>query len=125
MATRADAHTSPQVAEPHREPPDGFHIRAAAFQPVRAAYARHVLLEGPSLDPRGRRALVVGCAGEPYENEFCQFLAFRWGRVERDYVLENIQRFERACRALTARGVEEASAPPLRDAGGAAAAGAA
>jgi 2-polyprenyl-6-hydroxyphenyl methylase / 3-demethylubiquinone-9 3-methyltransferase len=36
-------------------------IRAAAFQPVRAAYARHIILEHLGLDPAGKRALVVGC----------------------------------------------------------------
>ena len=40
---------------------DGFHIRAAAFQPVRGPYARAVILERLRLDPRGKRALVVGC----------------------------------------------------------------
>jgi 2-polyprenyl-6-hydroxyphenyl methylase/3-demethylubiquinone-9 3-methyltransferase len=42
-------------------PPDGFHIRAAAFQPVRGPYAREVILERLGLNPRGKRALVVGC----------------------------------------------------------------
>lgn len=42
-------------------PPDGFHIRAVAFQPVRGPYARTVIFERLGLDPRGKRALVVGC----------------------------------------------------------------
>jgi ketosteroid isomerase-like protein len=54
-------------------------------------------------------------AGEPYENEFCQFLRFRWGKVRWDYILENTQRFERACRRLAAAGLEEAAAPPISD----------
>jgi 2-polyprenyl-6-hydroxyphenyl methylase / 3-demethylubiquinone-9 3-methyltransferase len=46
----------------NRQPqsPDGFHIRAASFQPVRAAYVRDVLLERLSIEPAGKRALVVG-----------------------------------------------------------------
>jgi 2-polyprenyl-6-hydroxyphenyl methylase/3-demethylubiquinone-9 3-methyltransferase len=46
----------------NRQPqsPDGFHIRAASFQPVRVAYARDVLLERLRIEPAGKRALVVG-----------------------------------------------------------------
>jgi 2-polyprenyl-6-hydroxyphenyl methylase/3-demethylubiquinone-9 3-methyltransferase len=39
---------------------DGFHIRAASFQPVRSAYVREVLLGRLGLEPAGKRALVVG-----------------------------------------------------------------
>jgi 2-polyprenyl-3-methyl-5-hydroxy-6-metoxy-1,4-benzoquinol methylase len=61
MATHSSVYTPARVAEPHREPPDGFHIKAAALQPVRAAYARHIILEHLGLGPAGKRALVVGC----------------------------------------------------------------
>lgn len=50
--------TTSALGEP--ESPDGFHIRAASFHPVRIAYARDVLLERLGIDPAGKRALVVG-----------------------------------------------------------------
>ena len=40
-------------------PPDGFHIRAAAFLPARVEYVQRVL-ERLGIDPSGSRALVVG-----------------------------------------------------------------
>ncbi len=54
-------------------------------------------------------------AGEPYENDFAQFLRLRWGRVVWDCVVEDTQRFERAVRQLAAAGVPEAIADPIRD----------
>jgi ketosteroid isomerase-like protein len=56
-------------------------------------------------------------AGEPYENEFAQFLRLRRGRVVQDYVIEDTQRFERASARLVAAGVAEAAAEPIRDQG--------
>ena len=53
-----DAPTSEEMPDP--ESPDGFHIRAATFQPVRVDYAREVLLDRLGLDPTGTRVLVVG-----------------------------------------------------------------
>ncbi len=53
--------------------------------------------------------------GEPYVNVFAQFLRIRMGRVVWDYVLEDTQRFERACARLARAGVREASAEPIRD----------
>jgi hypothetical protein len=46
----------------NRQPqsPERFHIGAASFQPVRAAYVRKVLLERLSTEPAGKRMLVVG-----------------------------------------------------------------
>lgn len=38
-----------------------------------------------------------------------------WGKIEWDYVLENTQRFERACQRLATAGLEEAAAPPISD----------
>jgi 2-polyprenyl-6-hydroxyphenyl methylase / 3-demethylubiquinone-9 3-methyltransferase len=60
MTTNPDVSVPAFAADQRPEPPDGFHIRAASFQPVRAAYTRQVILERLGLDPRGRRALVVG-----------------------------------------------------------------
>ena len=51
--------------------------------------------------------------GEPYVNQFAHFLVIRWSRVTDDLVLEDTQRWERACRRLVAAGVAEAAAEPL------------
>ena len=51
--------------------------------------------------------------GEIYENQFAHFLTIRWGRVIDDLVLEDTQRWERACRRLVAHGITEAGEPPL------------
>jgi hypothetical protein len=37
---------------------------------------------------------------EPYRNDFGQFLRLRWLKVTKDFVIEDTQRFERACRRL-------------------------
>jgi 2-polyprenyl-6-hydroxyphenyl methylase/3-demethylubiquinone-9 3-methyltransferase len=61
MATHVPPPASTSLPERHREHSDGFHIRAAAFQSVRGPYARAVIVERLGLDPKGKRALVVGC----------------------------------------------------------------
>jgi 2-polyprenyl-6-hydroxyphenyl methylase/3-demethylubiquinone-9 3-methyltransferase len=60
MATRTDTHTG-SFGLTRPEEPDGFHIRAATFHPVRSAYARQIIIERLGWAPTGRRALVVGC----------------------------------------------------------------
>jgi ketosteroid isomerase-like protein len=76
---------------------------------------QEVLIDGWPWDVRiAARVLIHSTvAGAPYTNEFSQFLRLRRGRVVWDYVLEDTQRFERACARLAASGVEEAAAPPL------------
>jgi ketosteroid isomerase-like protein len=71
-----------------------------AGPPWRLQLAAHVLI----------RSTI---AGEPYENQFAHFLTLRWGKVIDDLVLEDTQRWERACQRLLAAGVEEAGAPAL------------
>lgn len=61
MATPGQSATPPPAAAQQSGLPDGFHIRAAAFQPVRTDYTRRVILERLGLNPQGKRALVVGC----------------------------------------------------------------
>jgi 2-polyprenyl-6-hydroxyphenyl methylase / 3-demethylubiquinone-9 3-methyltransferase len=61
MATHVPPPASTSLPERYPERTDGFHIRAAAFQPVRGPYARAVIRERLGLDPKGKRALVVGC----------------------------------------------------------------
>lgn len=60
MELRTDASTEPRRADPEPTLPDGFHIRAAAFLPARIAYVRRVIGEHLEIDPRSRKALVVG-----------------------------------------------------------------
>ena len=55
--------------------------------------------------------------GEPYQNQFGHFLTLRWGKIVEDVILEDTQKWERACRRLAAAGVEEASALPMTMAG--------
>ena len=52
-------------------------------------------------------------AGEPYENQFAHFLTLRWGKVVDDLILEDTQRWARACERLAAAGIDEASEGPL------------
>lgn len=76
---------------------------------------QEVLVDGWPWDVRIAARLLIHStvAGEPYTNEFAQFLRLRRGRVVMDYVLEDTQRFERACARLAAAGIEEAVDPPL------------
>jgi ketosteroid isomerase-like protein len=85
------------------------------------------LLPDPSFDVR--RLVIVGpvwhqrlathviirsrVAGEPYENQFAQFLTLRWGKVTEDLILEDTATWEAASRRLAAAGDTEAAGPPL------------
>ncbi len=75
---------------------------------------QEVVIDGWPWDVRiAARVLIRSTvAGEPYANEFCQFLRLRGGRVVW-YVMEDAQRFERACARLGAAGVREATAPGI------------
>lgn len=73
---------------------------AVSGPPWRQQLAAHVLI----------RSQV---AGEPYENQFGHFLLLRWGRVVEDLVVEDTQRWERACERLIRAGHPEAGAAPL------------
>jgi hypothetical protein len=44
--------------------------------------------------------VIIGSrvAGEPYENQFAQFLALRWGKVAEDLILEDTATWEAASR---------------------------
>jgi hypothetical protein len=52
-------------------------------------------------------------AGEPYQNQFAQFLTLRWGKVTEDLILEDTATWEAASRRLAAAGDTEAAGPPL------------
>jgi ketosteroid isomerase-like protein len=83
-------------------PDPKFHVNQViiAGPPWRQRLAAHVVIEST-------------LAGEPYRNQFAHFLTLRWGHVVTDLVVEDTQRWERACRRLTAAGVAEAAAEPL------------
>ena len=52
-------------------------------------------------------------AGEPYQNQFAQFLTLRWGKVLEDLILEDTATWEAASRRLVTAGHIEAAGPPL------------
>jgi ketosteroid isomerase-like protein len=83
-------------------PDPRFEVQVAMVvgPPWRQRVAAHVLI----------RSTVDG---EPYENQFAQFLTLRWGKVTDDLVLEDTQMWERACRQLIDAGVDEASELPM------------
>ena len=74
-----------------------------------------LVISGPPW--RQRLAAHVGIRstvdGEPYENQFAHFLTLRWGKVVDDLVLEDTQRWARACERLIAVGVAEAGSARL------------
>jgi ketosteroid isomerase-like protein len=84
-------------------PDPRFEVQAAVVDgpPWRQRLASHVLI-GSTVD------------GEPYENQFAQFLSLRWGKVTDDLVLEDTQVWDRACRRLIDAGVSDASRLPMR-----------
>jgi len=51
--------------------------------------------------------------GQPRRNQFGHFLTLGWGKIVEDVILEDTQKWERACRRLVAAGVVEAGASPL------------
>lgn len=76
---------------------------------------RSAVVAGPPWDQRLAAHVRIHStvAGQPYVNQFAHFLRLRWGRVVDDLVLEDTQRWDRACRRLSAAGVAEAAASPL------------
>ena len=70
---------------------------------------------GAGLEPAQRRACPSSSrvAGEPYQNQFAQFLTLRWGKVTEDVILEDTATWEDASRRLAAAGDTEAAGPPL------------
>ena len=70
---------------------------------------------GPVWDQRIAAHVIIRSrvAGEPYQNQFAQFLTLRWGKVAEDVILEDTATWETASRRLAAAGVAEAAEPPL------------
>jgi len=76
---------------------------------------RRLVVSGPLWHQRLAAHVVIRSTvlGEPYENQFAQFVTLRWGKVVEDLILEDTARWERATSRLTAAGVAEAAASPL------------
>ena len=70
---------------------------------------------GPVWDQRIAAHVIIRSrvAGEPYQNQFAQFLTLRWGKVVEDLILEDTATWESAARRLAAAGQAEAAEPPL------------
>jgi len=89
--------------------------RFVRLVPTPTFRVRHSLVNGPLWNQRLAAHVTIHStvAGEPYENQFAHFLRLRWGRVVDDVIIEDSQRWDRACQRLVAVGVTEAAAPPM------------
>ena len=76
---------------------------------------QRLVIGGPVWDQRIAAHVIIRSrvAGEPYENQFAQFLTLRWGKVLEDLILEDTATWEAASRRLAAAGHIEAAGPPL------------
>ena len=76
---------------------------------------QRLVIAGPVWDQRIGAHVIIRSRvdGEPYENQFAQFLALRWGKVAEDLVLEDTATWEAASGRLAAAGDTEAAGPPL------------
>ena len=76
---------------------------------------QHLVIGGPVWDQRIAAHVIIRSrvVGEPYENQFAQFLTLRWGKIVEDLILEDTATWEAASRRLAAAGDAEAAGPPL------------
>jgi ketosteroid isomerase-like protein len=76
---------------------------------------RSLVVSGPPWNQRLAAHVLIRSTidSEPYQNQFAHFLVLRWGKVVDDLVLEDTQKWERACRRLVEAGVAEAGEGPL------------
>lgn len=76
---------------------------------------QRLVIGGPVWDQRIAAHVIIRSrvAGEPYENQFAQFLSPRWGKVTEDLILEDTATWEAASHRLAAAGVIEAAGSPL------------
>ena len=76
---------------------------------------RRLVIGGPVWNQRIAAHVIIRSrvAGEPYQNQFAQFLTLRWGKVSEDLILEDTATWEAASRRLAAAGNVEAAGPPL------------
>jgi ketosteroid isomerase-like protein len=89
--------------------------RFARLLPDPAFDVQRPVIGGPAWDQRIAAHVIIRSrvAGEPYQNQFAQFLTLRWGKVAEDLVLEDTATWEAASRRLAAAGDTEAARPPL------------
>ena len=76
---------------------------------------QRLVIGGPVWNQRLAAHVIIRSrvAGEPYENQFAQFLTLRWGKVGEDLILEDTATWEAASRRLVAAGDTQAAGPPL------------
>lgn len=76
---------------------------------------QRLVIAGPAWNQRIAAHVLIRSriAGEPYQNQFAQFLTLRWGKVREDLILEDTATWEAASRRLAAAGSVEATRPPL------------
>ena len=76
---------------------------------------QRLVIGGPVWNQRIAAHVIIRSrvAGEPYENQFAQFLTLRWGKVAEDVILEDTATWEAASLRLAAAGDLEAAGPPL------------
>src|SRR5262249_46097574 len=85
---------------------------------------QRLVIAGPAWDQRIAAHVIIRSriAGEPYENQFAQFLTLRWGKVAEDLILEDTATWEaasrrRACRSRRVAADRKASLRGAADAG--------
>jgi ketosteroid isomerase-like protein len=91
--------------------------RFGRLLPNATFHIEHTVISGPLWNQRLAAHVTIRSTidGEPYENQFAHFLRLRWGNVVDDLIIEDTQRWDRACRRLVATGVSEAGEPPMID----------
>jgi ketosteroid isomerase-like protein len=76
---------------------------------------QRVIIAGPPWNQRLAAHVFIRSTvnGEPYRNQFAQFLNIRWGKVVHDLIVEDTQMWKEACDRLVAAGIDEAAQGPL------------
>ena len=89
--------------------------RFARLLPDPAFDVQRLVIGGPVWNQHLAAHVIIRSrvAGEPYENQFAQFLTLRWGKVAEDLILEDTATWEAASRRLAAAGHAEAAGSPL------------
>ena len=64
---------------------------------------------------RGTLPKVSSAEAVPYENEIMQLMRLKWGRIVSVITIEDTQRFVDILPALSAAGIDDATAPPITD----------
>ena len=72
---------------------------------------QRLVIRGPVWDQRIAAHVIIRSrvGGEPYQNQFAQFLTLRWGKVAEDFILEDTATWEAASLRLAAAGDIEAA----------------